>query len=218
MCGIAGFIGQERIEAGRIHACRKLMQRRGPDFSDFFHHHPDDATHVYLIHSRLSIIDLEERANQPFHQGDLALVFNGEIYNYRELRASLQARGHRFTTMSDTEVLITMLATRGWQGLDACEGMWAFACYNKRTQELIVSRDRFGEKPLYLYRDKAGLYFGSEIKFIKALVDKKLEPDFDQMYRFLVNGYKTIYKSGRNFYQGIAEVKSGHVLQLTANG
>jgi len=105
----------------------------------------------------------------PFASVSQVLVYNGELYNYVELRRQLEAAGQRFQTESDTEVLLRTLVQFGPDGLDRCEGMWAFAVLNEADGSLLLCRDRFGEKPLYLYRDGTGLFFGSEIKFLAAL-------------------------------------------------
>ena len=194
------------------------MWRRGPDSSDVYHHQAENGRHVYLVHSRLSIIDLHDRANQPYREGTHVLAYNGELYNYVEQRERLQAAGQSFETTSDTEVMIRTLRVQGWEGLDACEGMWAFALYNEADGSLLLSRDRFGEKPLFIYRDDTGLYFGSEVKFIMALLGRKLEVNFDHMYRYLVNGYKSLYKAGHTFFKGLEELPSASVLRVDGQG
>src|SRR5262249_976783 len=136
----------------------------------------------------------DQRANQPFTAEGKWIVFNGELYNYRERRADLRAAGVGFRTESDTEVMLQTLHHHGSESLDQCEGMWAFALYDGITGSLTLCRDRFGEKPLYLYRDSTGLYFGSEIKFIVALLGTKLTLNYDHLSRYLVNGYKSLHK------------------------
>ncbi|MFN3492208.1 MAG: asparagine synthase (glutamine-hydrolyzing), partial [Anaerolineales bacterium] len=142
------------------------------------------------------------------------MIFNGEMYNYVERRAALQAKGVAFRTESDTEVMLKSLHHNGLASLDKCEGMWAFALYDEKDGSLTLCRDRFGEKPLYLYKDSTGLYFGSEIKFITALLGKKLEINYDHIYRYLVNGYKSLYKGGSSFFKGITELPSGSTLSI----
>ena len=171
-----------------------------------------DGRHVYLLHSRLSIIDLDKRANQPFCIGDYVLAFNGEIYNYVELKKELEERSYAFRTESDTEVLLRILIGQGWRGLDKCEGMWAFALYDQKDGSLILCRDRFGEKPLYFYKTDHGLYFGSEPKFIFTLLEDRLKINYDQLYRYMINGYKSLYKKGDTFFKGLREVRPGEVL------
>ena len=142
------------------------MGRRGPDHTAHRQWRRDGGRNIYLLHSRLNIIDLDDRANQPFGVGSKWMVYNGELYNYLELRCQLKESGRGFITESDTEVLLHTLDHHGWKGLDDCEGMWAFAVYDEDDGSLMLGRDRFGEKPLYLYRDESGLYFASEVKFI----------------------------------------------------
>ncbi|MCK4303810.1 MAG: asparagine synthase (glutamine-hydrolyzing) [Candidatus Eisenbacteria sp.] len=217
MCGIAGYQGCRKLSEDRIHDCLGLMWRRGPDQRNSYHHQFGDR-HTHLLHSRLSIIDLDERASQPFSVGPAVLVFNGELYNYVELKKSLSRQGVAFRTTSDTEVLLQMLIERGWQGLDECEGMWAFGWYNEQDGLLVLGRDRFGEKPLYLFRDETGLYFGSEIKFIAALLGGWPAINYQHLYRFMVNGYKSLYKKREGFFQGVQELAAGSVLMIDQSG
>src|SRR5579859_1019534 len=147
MCGIAGYFGANPVSEERLRHCEAAMRHRGPDGHGRYSHELR-GRHVQLLHSRLSIIDLDHRADQPFRVGGQVTVFNGELYNYIELRQALQAAGHAFHTESDTEVLATLL-TEGTASLDRCEGMWAFARYAEATGSLLLCRDRFGEKPLY---------------------------------------------------------------------
>src|SRR5947209_2241538 len=151
MCGIAGYFGLQTISEPRIQSCLKLMGRRGPDHAAYREWVNSAGRNVYLLHSRLNIIDLDERSNQPFPVGSKWLTYNGELYNYLELRKSLENCGRPFTTQSDTEVLLTAIDHFGMSVLDRCEGMWAFAVYDETEGSLVLSRDRFGEKPLYIY-------------------------------------------------------------------
>ena len=139
------------------------MCRRGPDSSGYYRHVDSRGSNVLLLSTRLKIIDLDDKANQPFSAGPDVIVYNGELYNYVELRSILNGKGVNFRTASDTEVLLNMIRIYGLQALPLCEGMWAFAHYSESDEVLTLSRDRFGEKPLYTYRDDTGIYFGSEI-------------------------------------------------------
>ena len=214
MCGIAGYIGHVTIEQPLIDECLRRMRRRGPDTSAAYLHQHGSSQQVLLLHSRLSIIDLDERANQPFRIRPHVIVYNGELYNYLELRDELERRGRSFRTESDTEVLLQTLIEFGWQGLDQCEGMWAFALYNQDDGALLLSRDRFGEKPLYIYEDSTGIYFGSEVKFIAALRGQSLAVNYNHLYRYMVNGYKALYKVKETFFRGVWELAPGEVLLL----
>ena len=190
------------------------MGRRGPDHAAHRQWRRDVGRNIYLLHSRLNIIDLDDRANQPFGVGSKWMVYNGELYNYLELRSQLKERGRGFITESDTEVLLHTLDHHGWPGLDDCEGMWAFAVYDEDDGSLTLCRDRFGEKPLYLYRDGSGLYFGSEVKFIVSLLGRRLEVNFEHLYRYMVNGYKALYKGDQTFFLGLTELPPASILSL----
>jgi asparagine synthase (glutamine-hydrolysing) len=218
MCGIAGYVGPARVPERRLAGALALMRRRGPDHAAHRHFDMPGGRHVHLLHSRLSILDRDERSNQPFRVGDKHLVFNGELYNYLEVRSELASAGHAFATTSDTEVLLRALDAHGVAALDRCEGMWAFALFDTRDGSLLLSRDRFGEKPLYLYPDGDGLYFGSEVKLLAALAGRRLPLDLDHLKRYLVNGYKALYKEPRGFFQGVEEVAAGEWLRVDAQG
>jgi asparagine synthase (glutamine-hydrolysing) len=219
MCGIAGYSGRVRIDDERIDRTLALMRRRGPDARGHRHFSPAPDRHVHLLHSRLSIIDLDERASQPFHVGTRWMVYNGELYNYIEVKRQLDAV---FVTTSDTEVLLRAIdADRdplALGTLDRCEGMWAFAVYDEDDDSLLLSRDRFGEKPLYLCRTDDGFYFGSEVKFIAALAGVRLKPNLDQLRRYLVNGYKALYKQPRTFFEGVEELPAATVARVGRDG
>jgi asparagine synthase (glutamine-hydrolysing) len=142
------------------------------------------------------------------------MVFNGELYNYLEIRDQLVSRGRTFRTTSDTEVLVQCLDEYGAEGLDRCEGMWAFAVFDEVDGSLMLARDRFGEKPLYLYEDESGLYFGSEVKFLMALTGMRFEVNSRHLHRYLVNGYKSLYKGQETFFQGVRELPPARLLRL----
>lgn len=216
MCGIAGYYGTRTLPPETLAACIARMDRRGPDGHGQVHRVVGGARNAYLLHSRLRIIDLDPRANQPFARGNGHLSFNGELYNYLELRDGLARDGEAFTTASDTEVLASILAKRGVEGLDACEGMWAFAWLD--NDGLLLCRDRFGEKPLYVFEDATGVYFGSEPKFIFALLGRRLPVNTNHLRRYLVNGYKALYKTGDTFFAGLSEVRPGGILRFDARG
>jgi asparagine synthase (glutamine-hydrolysing) len=171
-----------------------------------------------MLHSRLSILDLGARANQPYRRSPKSMVFNGEIYNYVELKAVLEKEGYSFETASDTEVLLHALDRWGWLALDRCEGMWALAHFDARKGSLLLSRDRFGEKPLYLHRDSSGLYFASEPKFLFALLGKSLPVNKNHLRRYLVNGYKSLYKTRETFFEGLEELPARSALVVDPSG
>lgn len=214
MCGIAGYAGPEPLDQARVAATLPLMRHRGPDDASHRAFQTPAGRHVHLLHTRLTIIDLDPRSNQPFHAGSKWLAYNGELYNYRELAADLPD----LRTTSDTEVMTRVLDRDGWAGLDACEGMWGFAVYDEQTGELGLSRDRFGEKPLFMLRDGERLYWGSEPKFVFALAGHTPRPNERQLMRLLVNGYKSLHKSGETWFEDLEELETGSVLTLDAGG
>ena len=205
MCGIAGFIGKKEISEENISRTLDLMKNRGPDHRDHISFN-DGNSRVVLLHSRLSIIDLDRRADQPFTIGDYTIVYNGEIYNYVELRQQLKNRGVEFKTLSDTEVLLQCYILFGENCVKYLEGMWSFAIHDRKNKKLFLSRDRFAEKPLYYTETKDGVYFGSEVKFIKSLSGNRPTVNTQHILRYLVNGYKSLYASGETFFTDIKEV------------
>ena len=148
MCGIIGYIGKEKIARSVIKSACDLVSHRGPDDSGIFEDKLKN-NYIYLGHQRLSIIDLNERSKQPFRYKDTVLIFNGEIYNYLEVKEELKTLGHKFLTSGDTEVLSHALNEWGRDAFEKLDGMWSFAWLNTVSGEVLLSRDRFGEKPLY---------------------------------------------------------------------
>jgi asparagine synthase (glutamine-hydrolysing) len=165
MCGIAGFadpsLSRERSE-NLIEVMLRSMEHRGPDFSGIYTDFP-----LVLGHNRLSIIDLSEAANQPFHYMNLVIILNGEIYNYKELRIELETLGYHFRTTSDTEVAAAAYMAWREHCVDRFIGMWAFAIWDKEERTLFCSRDRFGIKPFSYIREGERFYFASEYKALR---------------------------------------------------
>jgi asparagine synthase (glutamine-hydrolysing) len=216
MCGIAGYIGKKTIDKSAIDNTLHLMKNRGPDFQDWRSFGVID-TNIYLLHSRLSIIDLDERSNQPFSFNGATLVFNGEIYNYIEVRNKLKKQGHTFTTNSDTEVLLKAYLEYGEDCVQHFNGMWAFAIWDENNNKLFLSRDRFAEKPLYYIQDNDGFYFASEIKAIQSLRQKQLQVNYDHLKRYLVYGYKFLHKTSQTFFHNLHEIKFSSNATLDCN-
>ena len=217
MCGIAGAISKIDISSERINQTLGLMKNRGPDGSRseviIFNNHK-----IFLLFSRLSIIDLEPRAMQPFSRGALKIITNGELYNHIELRKELNSLGHHFKTKSDTEVMLAAWEQWGESSLDRMEGMWAFALVDIDKQQITLCRDRFGEKPLYVWETSEAYYFGSEPKYLATLAGIKPEINYEQISRFLVNGYKAIYKRPQTFFQNFGEIAPSNYLTFLDNG
>ena len=217
MCGIAGRLASLPLSPGRRAVAMSRMTQRGPDGNGAFDAQRPDGQFLDLLHSRLSIIDLNTRSDQPFRKDGWVLIYNGEIYNYPELRVQLQQRGHRFETSGDTEVLVEAWRAWGLGALDRLVGMFAFAIYQEDTGTLTLARDRFGEKPLYLWdRGPDGLFFASEIKVLTALAGAVPAIDGLHMQRYLVNGYKGLMKDHRTFFAEVREVPAAHALVIKA--
>ncbi len=184
MCGIAGIVTQEPNQEAKfkqaIHQMTDAIKHRGPDAEGIWHNQ-----HVFLGHRRLSIIDLSESGNQPFisHDGRYVLIYNGELYNYRELKIELQGAQHGskhlpyfFKTDTDTEVILAAYIRWGKECLNYFNGMFAFAIWDNDEQKLLIARDRMGIKPLYYYFKNNTLLFASEIRALmqSGLIDKRL--------------------------------------------
>jgi len=206
MCGIAGYISKDRIESHSVNSTLDLMSNRGPNNKGYKEFDSKSLGHIALLHSRLSIIDIDERSNQPFNIQGCHLIYNGEIYNYLELRKSLVKKGISLKTESDTEVLLWYYIIYGEKCVEYFEGMWSFVIYDSRSETVMFSRDRFGEKPFYYYQSNEGIYFGSEIKFIKQLCLDKLEINYNHIKRYIVNGHKSLYKTKEQFYKKVLEL------------
>jgi len=214
MCGIAGYWGTRPPSDTAVHRTLEAMKRRGPDGQRAFHADASGGRTVSLLHARLSIIDLDHRADQPFTIGSATIVFNGEIYNYVELREHLVGRGIEMRTTSDTEVLLHYYRLYGEDCVTHFEGMWAFAIWDADRRTVFLSRDRFGEKPLYLRRTADGIYFGSEVKFLAALGETRLSPNLRHLERYLAHGYKALYKGHETFYEGVEELRYAQSLTI----
>jgi asparagine synthase (glutamine-hydrolysing) len=214
MCGIAGAYGRRLPSADALRAASAALAHRGPDGEGLYTNVQRDHA-IALVHRRLAILDLHTRSDQPFRFGDGVLAYNGEIYNYVELRTDLQGLGHVFQTTGDTEVLAHALQEWGEDALDRLEGMWALAWYDERRATLLLSRDRFGEKPLYLWKREGVLYFASEVKGLAALAGSWPSVNEDHLVRYLINGYKALYKTAETFYRGVEELPAATCLSAT---
>ena len=131
MCGIAGYFGSDKINQTKLKSCLRLMKNRGPDSQNIYKN--ENKNNLYLLHSRLSIIDLNNRSNQPFSSKDLVLIFNGEIYNYVELKKKISHK-FKFKTQSDTEVIVAYYELYGEKCFDFFEGMWSLAIFDKKKK------------------------------------------------------------------------------------
>jgi asparagine synthase (glutamine-hydrolysing) len=187
MCGIAGvFSTESRVNRSDLEVMSKVLAHRGPDGEGFYF---SDKGDLGLMHRRLSIIDLSSNASQPMYSADrrYIVVFNGEIYNYRELRQDLLNEGYQFKTASDTEVLLALYDQKKENCLSYIDGMFAFALWDTVENQLFLARDRFGEKPLFYTRYKNAFCFASEMKALFALgVSKEFLPT--AIHEYLAKG------------------------------
>lgn len=215
MCGISGYYGTKKISREIIDATLKNMKQRGPDNQDIKEY--KFKYNLYLLHSRLSIIDLDNRSSQPMSGKRFTISFNGEIYNYVELRNILKKKYIKFQTTSDTEVLLKGIEKFGIEFIKKLEGMWAISILDHKTGCLYLSRDQFGEKPLYYHFSNKNFFFGSQINYIKNLSQKKFRFNKKKTNAFLNFGYKAIFKNHETFFNQIYHVKPGFILKINKN-
>jgi len=214
MCGIAGFIStDEAVASSSVDAVRRMTDRmrlRGPDAAGVW-----TGNGVALGHRRLAIQDLDARSNQPMvsTDGKYCITFNGEIYNFHELRRELEAEGAAFRTTSDTEVLLALYARDGERMLPRLRGMFAFAIWDAATREVFLARDPYGIKPLYYAQTERGVVFASQVKAIMAsgLVSPESEPA----------GVAGFYLWGSvqapwTLYRGVFALTAGHWMRVRA--
>lgn len=198
MCGIAGVFSNKISVGSQKSLTQKMLyeiKHRGPDNSDTW-----EGDSICLGHNRLSIIDLSNEANQPFHYLHLTIVFNGEIYNYIEVKDILRKKGYSFHTESDTEVILAAYLEWGQDCVNYFMGMWAFALWDSKNKTLFCSRDRFGIKPFYYIFKDQSFYFASEYKALKSLPIFENQVNLDQVARGLQMGWVT-YKDETYFEQ-----------------
>jgi asparagine synthase (glutamine-hydrolysing) len=204
MCGIAGIVTAGPIDSPALGRMADAMASRGPDGEGVW-----QGEGVGLAFRRLAIIDLHERSNQPLHLGDLHLVFNGEIYNYIELREELRLLGHRFVTDGDGEVLLHSWAQWGEAALERLNGMFAFALWDAAGRRLSLAVDRFAEKPLFYAQDAERLMFASSVWALRAADPSLGTPDPVATERFLALG-KTPQLPA-TFYADIRRLPPAHL-------
>jgi asparagine synthase (glutamine-hydrolysing) len=213
MCGITGY-WVRRGDATRwlddLGASVETLRSRGPDDSGAW---VRPGGRVALGHTRLSILDLSPLGHQPMrsHDGALTMVFNGEVYNFAQVRAELEALGHRFRSSGDSEVVLAALGQWGIGAVDRFVGMFAIALWNERERRLVLIRDRMGVKPLYYAWNGAELWFGSELKALRAFEAWKPGIDRDALGEYLQYGYVS---APRSIYRDVKKLLPGHWLEL----
>lgn len=210
MCGLTGFVdtrGDGLDAPALLRRMTATLAHRGPDADGFFSKAP-----AHLGHRRLAVVDIASSL-QPMSSADgrYALVYNGELYNFRELRAELEALGRRFRTRGDTEVLLQALEQWGEEALGRLQGMFAFALWDDREQSLFAARDHLGVKPFHYHWDGALLAFASELKALVQHPRVGREIDLDALSLFLESQY---IPAPRTIYKGIRKLPAGHALSL----
>jgi len=203
MCGICGFNWNDKALAGKMAA---EITHRGPDQEGIF-----CCDEMSLAFRRLSIIDLSENGSQPMANEDdsIYLVFNGEIYNFQELRAELLQKGHRFKSKTDSEVILHAYEEYGEECVDRLRGMFAFALYDRPKKKLLLVRDRIGIKPLYYTFGDGRLVFASEIKSILQVPQVERTVNYQALYDYL--GFEFV-PAPETMFAGINKLEAGHLL------
>ncbi len=218
MCGIVGIVDfRHPVDAATLIRMREALVHRGPDDAGAWIEN-DQTPHVGLAHRRLAILDRSAAGRQPLASADrrFVAVFNGEIYNYRELARELTALGHQFHSQTDTEVLLAAFIEWGEACVERFNGMWALAIWDDREHRLFLSRDRLGKKPLFYRWNGTQLLFASEIKALAAHPDVTCTPDETMLGRFVESF--ALPPAGRTMFAGIGQLPAAHSLTLDAHG
>ena len=211
MCGIAGIINEDGspVLEEEIKLMTRLIAHRGPDHEGFYF-----CKDFAFGHRRLRIIDLSDLANQPMkyvgQNGEYVIVYNGEIYNYVEIRNELIAAGYRFSTHSDTEVILASYDRWGIECVHRFNGIWAFAIYDERKNLILLSRDRFGVKPLYYTKIGSKFCFGSEIKQFTAVRGWRAKMNHRRVYDYLAFGHMD--HTNETMFEGVYQLRGGENL------
>lgn len=208
MCGVSGYVGKSILPKSIIQNTLKLMENRGPD-NQGYTEAKFNSKKIFLLSSRLKIVDRAVRSNQPMKDEDLTIIFNGEIYNTQELIKIIHKHGLKLKTKSDTEIILKLYRIYGTECVKYFDGMWAFAIFDKMRNFLFLSRDRIGEKPLYFFKNNSGLYFASETKFIRSMLSNYKVLNDEKIVNFLKNGYKSVEQSNESFFKDIYKVEAG---------
>ncbi len=237
MCGIFGIISNENIDNRKLAGVSESIRHRGPDDEGFLLINETEKVSAggndtikelnippvntieggfkgCLIHRRLSIIDLTPSGHQPMPYADERywLIFNGEVYNYIEIREELKAKGHNFRSTSDGEVILAAYAEWGPDCVKRFNGMWAFAIYDYNDKSLFVSRDRFGIKPLYYYHHDGLFLFASELKALKSYLGDRLSLNKEIIGLFAMNEISVYGDSDRSTFNEVKTLPAGHSL------
>jgi asparagine synthase (glutamine-hydrolysing) len=210
MCGISIVINLKngQVERESIESVNQKIAHRGPDDAGFYY-----GSNFAFGHRRLSILDLSQAGHQPMQRQYLCITYNGEIYNYVELREELIQLGHSFVSSSDTEVILAAYEQWGTDAFTKFNGMWAFAIHDSIENEIIFSRDHFGIKPLYFTSTENYFLVGSEIKQFTAVSEFKPVLNQSVAVNFLARGW--LNYSDQTFFEGVSELRPGHYLKYS---
>lgn len=212
MCGIIGYVSskKEKLDVDFVENGLKQIAHRGPDFTNLW---MDESRQCVFGHTRLSIIDLSMRSNQPMvdENTGACITYNGEIYNYRELKNDLVSKGAIFKTDSDTEVILKLFLEYGSKFISKLDGMFAFAIWNPKDQSLFIARDRVGEKPLYYKTTSEGIYFASELSVFNCGLS---DVNKDAISVYLKLGY---LPPSVNYFNNVAQLQPGEYLVFSNN-
>jgi len=210
MCGIAGkiYFGEGKVNLQELGPMSSKIAHRGPDDEGFY---VSKDKRVGLVNRRLAIIDLSAKGHQPMRRGSLVITFNGEIYNFKELRESLEKDGNHFTSGTDTEVILTLYQKWGPKCLKFLRGMFALAIYDERQNTVFIARDRLGKKPLKYFFKNGVFIFASELKAILTQKEVSVTPDWVSISNFLTYGYVAAPETG---FEEIHKLEPAHFLLI----
>ena len=214
MCGLAGVVYRDGrpVDRGLVQRMGACLRHRGPDDEGEY-----TGGGAGIAHTRLSIIDLSESGRQPMRSDDgrYVIAYNGEVYNFRELRHTLERCGHEFRGRSDTEVVLRAFIEWGESSFAMLDGMFAMAVWDNAERRLHLVRDRFGIKPLYYHTDAKSLVFGSEIKALLASGEVGRDLDWGGLHEYL---YYNTALGERTMFAGVRKLLPGHALTLDESG
>ena len=214
MCGIAGYYSKKiKLKKKNLSNLQKLMTVRGPDGFGKHEIRFKNNYRISFFHSRLKIIDPLSRSSQPMIDENGLLIFNGMIYNYLEIKKDLLSKKIHFKTNSDTEVLLKFLNYYGPKKLEKLDGMWAFAYFNFKNNSLIISRDRFGEKPLYYSLKNNELIFGSNLNYISTISNLNYKINYHKLESIIKNSFRSLFLDNETLFKGISSLESGTYLE-----
>ena len=216
MCGLLGCFVKNNIDEKLLKKSLKLISHRGPDSSNL-QKYTIDKSFLYFCHVRLAIIDLSKSGSQPFSStcGNYSIIFNGEIYNYLEIKKDLVNLGYKFKTKTDTEVLLYSLIEWGTDCLKQFVGMFAFAFYNKKQNKILFARDAFGIKPLFYFLKDEEIFFSSCINSLKSLIQKEFNINLQRSYDYLIHG--DYDSNNSSFIKNINHLPAAHYFYFDLN-